>query len=169
MPLWEKVLVDLQPFHWLIVEAFLDPVVILIGLFVGWKADQAGKLIIAGLAAGLAGTVLDAGCSVVIDAACTKRWQRDLLADAAGDRGASIIWVAFDLPVGELVARVTQRQARGDDPSDASAEIVMRQVADFEPLAGEEVRGNDTLVRVTAADTDIRPESIAKRVVEMIG
>jgi hypothetical protein len=119
--------------------------------------------------AGLAGTVLDAGCSVVIDAACTKRWQRDLLADAAGDRGASIIWVAFDLPVGELVARVTQRQARGDDPSDASAEIVMRQVADFEPLAGEEVRGNDTLVRVTAADTDIRPESIAKRVVEMIG
>jgi predicted kinase len=80
-----------------------------------------------------------------------------------------IIWVAFDLPVGELVARVTQRQARGDDPSDASAEIVMRQVADCEPLAGEEVRGNDTLVRVTAADTDIRPESIAKRVVEMIG
>ena len=50
MPLWEKVLVDLQPFHWLIVEAFLDPVVILIGLFVGWKADQAGKLIIAGSA-----------------------------------------------------------------------------------------------------------------------
>ena len=58
MPLWEKVLVDLQPFHWLIVEAFLDPVVILIGLFVGWKGDQAGKLIIAGLAAGLAGTVV---------------------------------------------------------------------------------------------------------------
>jgi predicted kinase len=119
--------------------------------------------------AGLAGTVLDAGCSVVIDAACTKRWQRDLLVRAAGDRGVPIIWVAFDLPVGELVARVTRRQARGDDPSDASAEIVMRQVADFEPLAGEEVRGNDTLVRVTAADTDIRPESIAKRVVEMIG
>jgi len=119
--------------------------------------------------AALAGTVLDAGCSVVVDAACTKRWQRDLLAGAAGDRGASIIWVAFDLPVRELVARVTRRQARGDDPSDASAEIVMRQVADFEPLTGGEVRGNDTLVRVTAADTDIRPESIAKRVVEMIG
>jgi hypothetical protein len=45
----------------------------------------------------------------------------------------------------------------------------MRQVADCEPLAGEEVRGNGTLVRVTAADTDTRPESIAKRVVEMIG
>jgi predicted kinase len=119
--------------------------------------------------AALAGTVLDAGCSVVVDASCTKRWQRDLLTGAARDRGASIIWVAFDLPVGELVARVTRRQARGDDPSDASAEIVMRQVAHFEPLSGKEVRGNDTLVRVTTADIDIRPESIAKRVVEMIG
>jgi predicted kinase len=119
--------------------------------------------------AGLAGTVLDAGCSVVVDAACTKRWQRDLLAGAAGDRGMPVIWVAFDLPTNALVARVAGRQARGDDPSDASAEIVMRQVADVEPLAGEEVRGDCTLVRVTAADADIGPEGIAKRVVEMIG
>ena len=119
--------------------------------------------------AGLAGTVLDAGCSVVVDATCTKRWQRDLLAGAAGDRGMPVIWVAFDLPANALVARVAGRQARGDDPSDASAEIVMRQISDVEPLVGEEVRGNGTLVRVTAADTDTGPEGIAKRVVEMIG
>jgi predicted kinase len=119
--------------------------------------------------AGLAGTVLDAGCSVVVDAACTKRWQRDLLAGTAGDRGMPVIWVAFDLPASALVARVAGRQARGDDPSDASAEIVMQQVADVEPLAVEEVRSDGTLVRVTAGDTDIGPEGIAKRVVEMIG
>jgi len=119
--------------------------------------------------AGLAGTVLDAGCNVVVDAACTKRWQRDLLAGIAGDRGMPVIWVAFDLPASALVARVAGRQARGDDPSDASAEIVMRQISDVEPLTGEEVRGDGTLVRVTAADTDIGPEGIAKRVVEMIG
>jgi len=116
--------------------------------------------------AGLTGTMLDAGCSVVVDAACTKRWQRDLLARAARDRGVPIIWVAFDLPAGELVARVTRRQSRGDDASDASAEIVMRQVADFEPLAGEEGLGNGTLVRVTAADAATTPQAVAERVVQ---
>jgi hypothetical protein len=49
---------DLAPFRWLILLAFLDPVVIAIGLWMGWHASQAGKLILAGLAAGLAGTVV---------------------------------------------------------------------------------------------------------------
>ncbi|MBU6310280.1 MAG: AAA family ATPase [Planctomycetes bacterium] len=117
----------------------------------------------------LAGTILDAGCSVVVDAACTKRWQRDLLARAGGDRGIPIIWVAFDLPPEELVARVTRRGSRGDDPSDASAEVVMRQVADFEPLAVDEVRSDEAIVRVTAADTASGPEVVAERVMRARG
>jgi hypothetical protein len=48
----------LVPFHWLILEAFIDPVVIGIGLWMGWNANQFGKLILAGLAAGLAGTAV---------------------------------------------------------------------------------------------------------------
>jgi hypothetical protein len=48
----------LIPFTWLIIDAFIDPVVIAIGLWMGWKADQFGKLILAGLAAGLAGTAV---------------------------------------------------------------------------------------------------------------
>lgn len=48
----------LIPFTWLIIEAFVDPFVIGIGLWMGWKADQFGKLILAGLAAGLAGTAV---------------------------------------------------------------------------------------------------------------
>ena len=112
----------------------------------------------------LAGTILDAGCSVVVDAACTKRWQRDLLARAGGDRGIPIIWMAFDVPPEELVARVTRRRSRGDDPSDASAEVVMRQAADFEPLAADELRGDGTIVRVTAADAAFGPEAAAERV-----
>jgi hypothetical protein len=49
---------DIEPFRWVIYLAFLDPAVIAIGLWMGWHADQAGKLILAGLAAGLAGVVL---------------------------------------------------------------------------------------------------------------
>lgn len=49
---------DLEPYRWVILLAFLDPAVIAIGLWMGWHASQAGKLILAGLAAGLAGVVL---------------------------------------------------------------------------------------------------------------
>jgi hypothetical protein len=52
------VLADLAPYRWVMLLAVLDPAVILIGLWMGWRADQAGKLILAGLAAGLAGTAL---------------------------------------------------------------------------------------------------------------
>ena len=49
---------DLEPYRWVILLAFLDPAVIAIGLWMGWHASQAGKLVVAGLAAGLAGIVL---------------------------------------------------------------------------------------------------------------
>lgn len=55
---WDKVLTDIEPFHGVIAYAFIDPVVVAIGLWMGWHADQKGKLILAGLLAGLAGTVM---------------------------------------------------------------------------------------------------------------
>jgi hypothetical protein len=58
MPLYQALYEGLVPFGWLIVEAIFDPFVIAIGLVMGWKANQFGKLILAGLAAGLAGTVV---------------------------------------------------------------------------------------------------------------
>jgi hypothetical protein len=56
MPIYEALYEGLKPFSWLILESFIDPVVVLIGLYVGFHANQFGKLILAGLAAGLAGT-----------------------------------------------------------------------------------------------------------------
>ena len=58
MPLYEALYEGLRPFSWLILEAFFDPFVVGLGLFMGWKADQFGKLVLAGLAAGLAGTAV---------------------------------------------------------------------------------------------------------------
>jgi hypothetical protein len=49
---------DLVPFHTMILFAFLDPVVVAIGLWMGWRADQAAKIVLAGLAAGLAGVAM---------------------------------------------------------------------------------------------------------------
>jgi len=58
MPLYQALYEGLKPFTWLILEAIFDPFVVGIGLWMGWKADQFGKLILAGLAAGLAGTAV---------------------------------------------------------------------------------------------------------------
>jgi hypothetical protein len=52
---------DLAPFRGVLLFAFIDPVVIAIGLWMGWNASQPAKIILAGLAAGLAGTVLGFG------------------------------------------------------------------------------------------------------------
>ena len=56
MPLYQALYEGLKPFTWLIIEAVFDPVVVIIGLLIGWKANQFGKLIVAGVAAGLVGT-----------------------------------------------------------------------------------------------------------------
>ena len=55
---WDKVLTDLAPFHALILFAVIDPLVVGIGLWMGWHADQLGKLILAGPAAALSGIAM---------------------------------------------------------------------------------------------------------------
>ncbi|MCE9632174.1 MAG: AAA family ATPase [Planctomycetia bacterium] len=111
--------------------------------------------------ASLAGMLLDAGSSVVVDAACTRRWQRDLLARVAADRGVAVLWIAFDLPAEVMLARVAAREAGGGDPSDASVEVVRRQLAVHEPIADDEVAGDGTLVRVAAVGVGSDPATVA--------
>ena len=89
--------------------------------------------------ASLAKTMLANGASVVIDAACTRRWQRDLLAHAATANGCALTWLAPDLPEHELIARVEARRISGHDASDASAAIVRQQLATFEPITPAEL------------------------------
>jgi aminoglycoside phosphotransferase family enzyme/predicted kinase len=98
----------------------------------------------------LARTVLGGGRSVVLDAACTLRWQRDWIGRTARAAGVPLVWLDFELPAGELLARVASRAARGHDPSDASAAVVRAQLAAREPLTVHEAAAaGATLVRVT--------------------
>jgi len=110
----------------------------------------------------LAATLLDAGASVVIDAACTKRWQREMLGRVARERGVPVVWVTFDLPTEAALTRIAARQAQGDDPSDATADVVRRQVASFEPVGEDEMMAGAATVRVAAAH---EPGSVVERVV----
>lgn len=113
----------------------------------------------------LADVGLAAGASVVVDAACTKGWQRSLLADVAEVRGVPLIWIAFDVPAVDAIARVETRRARGGDPSDASADVVRAQVAAVESIGDDEAAAWRTVVRVSAADMEAGTAAVVDRVV----
>lgn len=113
----------------------------------------------------LAGVGLAAGANVVVDAACTRRWQRAALAAAAEARRVPMVWIAFDLPAEAAMARVEARLAHGGDPSDASADVVRAQVAAMEPIGDDEAAARRTVVRVSAADVEAGTAAVVARVV----
>ncbi len=116
---------------------------------------------LADLAAGL----LDAGLSVVIDAACNRRWQRELLTAVAIRRGVPLTWLELDLPAAEVLARVAARTAAGTDVSDASPAVVERQFREREPLTAEEVAaGGSGVGRIRVTATDLLDPGFCQRV-----
>ena len=116
--------------------------------------DPMTRLVYEGLAE-RAAMLLDAGMSVIIDAACNRRWQRDLIAGVARSRGLSLTWLELDMPADLVRARVAARRAAGGDASDASPAVVRRQLAEREPIATEELSAPGGIVcrlRLTEAD-----------------
>jgi len=89
--------------------------------------------------AALARSLLEAGSSVVVDATCNTRSQRELLTAVASDTGTRIVWLEIDLPAELLYARVAARAAEGRDPSDATPEILRAQLAAREPIQPAEL------------------------------
>ena len=119
----------------------------------------------------LARTVLAAGTSVVVDAACNTRSQREVLAAVAREARVPLVWLDFDIPPDAVLARVTRRQAADSDASDASADVVRAQLAAREPITAEELSAVPgpppaRIVRITPAFFD-DPALITRLVQEM--
>lgn len=102
--------------------------------------------------ADLADGLLRAGMSVVVDAACLRRWQRSLLDETARAVGSPLVWLECDVALEDSITRVSARQALGGDASDASADIVRAQAASREPFAVDELGGDRRLVRLSAGE-----------------
>lgn len=88
----------------------------------------------------LARQALDAGFSVVVDAASLQRWQREIFRELAR---------AFDLPFrilacradeATLRARLLARRAAPSDASDADVAVLEHQLQHSEPLTAAELR-----------------------------
>jgi len=87
----------------------------------------------------LARTLLTAGSSVIIDAACNTLRQRERFTTLARDTGTPLVWLDFSLPAEVVLARVAARAAAGTDASDASVAVVQAQLATREPIDRDEL------------------------------
>lgn len=86
----------------------------------------------------LAEAALNAGYSVVIDATYLKQSQRQAAWQVAESTGVPFIILACEAPDAVIEQWLTQRQAEGGDPSDATMAVVKAQQASREPLSESE-------------------------------
>lgn len=122
----------------------------------------------------LARLILTAGTGVVVDAACNRRWERRMLADAARMAGVPLVWVSLEVPMEVALARVAARQAAGGDASDASADVVRAQYAAREPILPDEFtrtpggKPSESLITITENDLEA-PEFIQRLTAGLVG
>ena len=92
------------------------------------------------MAADISKTIIDAGFIAIADGTFLRRLQRDHFAVLARERG--VPFVILDVKVDEttLGKRVTERQDRGDDASEANLAVLEHQLRTAEPLGADEQR-----------------------------
>jgi predicted kinase len=88
--------------------------------------------------AGLARAVLAGGRHVIIDAAFLRRSSRQLFISLAVEFGLVPVAVACEAPLATLRERIERRSARGDDPSEATLEVLEWQGREAEQIAADE-------------------------------
>lgn len=88
----------------------------------------------------LADALLVAGESVIVDATCLKRWQRNLFRSLAEQRNVEFRILAFHAEHSVLRQRIADRIARGSDASDADLEVLEKQIAHQEHLEADEMQ-----------------------------
>ncbi|OEO27592.1 hypothetical protein AX279_01440 [Pseudomonas sp. J237] len=86
----------------------------------------------------LASAALHAGYPVVVDATYLKQAQRQAACSVAEETGVPFLILDCQAPEQVIAGWLAQRQAEGQDPSDATLEVVQAQQANREALTEEE-------------------------------
>jgi aminoglycoside phosphotransferase family enzyme/predicted kinase len=107
------------------------------GIRAGIYAADAGRRTYERLRA-LAGTILDAGYSPLVDATFLTRAQRAPFLALAREKGIGCSILEFRAPEALLRRRVVQRAGEGTDPSEAGLDVLEHQLATVEPLTEQE-------------------------------
>ncbi len=82
--------------------------------------------------------LLQAGWTVLVDAAFLRRHERDAFAELARTLGCPFGILAPQAPIEVLRQRIQQRQAQGGDPSEATLAVLERQLQWTENLGPDE-------------------------------
>ncbi len=102
------------------------------------RYSQAASEATYGRLADVATLALHNGFSVIIDATCLKRWQRALFLALAKRLEVSIHFLSIQCDKETLQGFITQRQAEGQDISEADVTVLEQQLASLEPLSDDE-------------------------------
>ncbi len=86
----------------------------------------------------LAESLLAAGWSVIVDAAFLKHPERNAFRDLATKTGAEFCILAPQSSPDELRKRITARLKKGQDASEATLEVLEKQISEVEPLDEDE-------------------------------
>ncbi|MBD8496465.1 AAA family ATPase [Pseudomonas syringae] len=93
----------------------------------------------------LAGQVLRAGFSVVLDATYLKHAQRQAAANVAQTYGVPFLILDCQAQQSVIEGWLKQRQAENNDPSEATLDVLHAQQANREPLSAEETLLSKTI------------------------
>ncbi|MBI3374397.1 MAG: AAA family ATPase [Betaproteobacteria bacterium] len=88
--------------------------------------------------ADLARTMLPAGFPVIVDATFSRRTERRIFRDLARAQGGQFLILACEAPAEVLEERIVARARSGADPSEATLEVLEKQIAARDPLDTEE-------------------------------
>lgn len=112
----------------------------------------------------LAGNLLESGQRVIVDAAFLRRDERDAMAALARRAGVAFVILHCHAPPELLRQRVARRAARGGDASEATVEVLERQMEYAQPLEPEEQSA------AVSADTSVPDEqALVARVGQALG
>lgn len=114
--------------------------------------------------ADLAGTLLTAGFSVIVDAAFLQTEQRALFEQLAAEMQVKFLILDFDAPETELKQRIMQRQQLGNDASEATLAVLEHQLKNAQALTGAEL---EKTIRVDSCAEDAL-ENLLKQVADLI-
>ncbi len=111
----------------------------------------------------LAKSVLRAGFPVVLDAAYLKHEQRKAAWQIAEHNGVPFLILDCQAPQDVIAAWLQQRQAEGNDPSDATMEVIQAQQSSRDALNTDELAHSRRVDTHQAASLDSLIESVRQR------
>ncbi|WP_448682940.1 bifunctional aminoglycoside phosphotransferase/ATP-binding protein [Pseudomonas nicosulfuronedens] len=111
----------------------------------------------------LAVDILRAGYPVVLDATFLKREQRVAAWEIAEETGVPFLILDCQAPEAVIAGWLAQRQSEGNDPSDATLEVIRAQLASRDELSAEEQQHSKRVDTPDAASLDALVASIRQR------